>query len=517
VAHTLTTTYAPPLLLGDHHPRFLDWATFQAYHLSLDTQPSGTNQGTSLNQQRKCSRRNFLGTTLAATTALSTLVANASRPAERPNVLVILSDDQGYADAGFQGSSDLRTPNLDRVARAGLRCTNGYVSHPFCSPSRAGLLTGRYQARFGHEHNPHFNPNDHREGLPTTENLLPEFLQQAGYATGWIGKWHLGSAPEFHPQKRGFQDTFGFIGGGHHYLNWQVKPEAEYNVPICRSGDPVEVKEHLTVAFGHEAAAFIRRHKHGPLEPTAERLARFTHIPNLTRRKYAAQISLMDDAIGEALDALRRSGQEKRTLVFFFSDNGAPPPFQDIGASNGPLRGYKGDVYEGGIHVPFLVSWPARLPAGKDYDFPVSTLDVFATALACAGLLMPSDKPYDGVNLIPYLSGEKSGRPRERLFWRTDFYLQAAVRDRDMKLVRDKMQFERPNDQWHWKAVDKPDQLFDLAADLGEKQNRAGIDAPTMARLEGELDAWFSQMAPHLAFPGDHGPEREWPKRKTTP
>jgi arylsulfatase A-like enzyme len=228
-------------------------------------------------------------------------------------------------------------------------------------------------------------------------------LQQAGYATGWVGKWHLGSAPEFHPQKRGFQETFGFIGGGHHYLNWQVKPEAEYNVPVFRNGNPVEVKEHLTLAFGHEAAAFIRRHKHGPwflylafnaphgpLEPTAERLARFASIPNLTRRKYAAQVSLMDDALGEALDALRQSGQDKRTLVFFFSDNGAPPPFQDIGASNGPLRGYKGDVYEGGIHVPFLVRWPARLPAGKDYGLPVSSLDVFATALACAGVPMPS-------------------------------------------------------------------------------------------------------------------------------
>jgi arylsulfatase A-like enzyme len=492
--------------------------------------PADTNKGNIMNEQRNCSRRNFLGTTLAATTALSTLVANASRAAERPNILVILSDDEGYADAGFQGSNDISTPNLDQLASQGLRCTSGYVSHPFCSPSRAGLLTGRYQARFGHEHNPHYDPTDHREGLPTTEKLLPEFLQQAGYATGWIGKWHLGAAPEFHPQRRGFQETFGFLGGGHHYIDWKVMSEKEFNAPICRSGNPVEVKQHLTLAFGHEAAAFVRRHQegpwflylafnapHAPLEPTDERLARFAHIPNLTRRKYAAQVSLMDDAIGETLDALRKSGQDKRTLVFFCSDNGAPPPWQDIGASNGPLRGYKGDVYEGGIHVPFVISWPARLPGGKDYHLPVSSLDVFATALVCAGVPIPSDKPYDSVNLIPYLSGEKSGRPHGRLFWRTDFYLQAAVRDGDMKLVRDKLEFGPNHDPWHWKTVDKPDQLFDLAADLGEKQNRADADQPTTDELERELDAWFNQMAPHLAFLGDHGPEREWPNRKSRP
>jgi arylsulfatase A-like enzyme len=242
--------------------------------------------------------------------------ATPSTPARstRPNILVILSDDQGYADAGFQGSVEIPTPHLDRLAREGLRCTNGYVSHPYCSPSRAGLLTGRYQMRFGHERNPYYDPTNHREGLSTTETLLPQCLRSAGYATGWIGKWHLGATPEFYPENRGFQETFGFLGDGHRYLGWQLGA-GEYDSAIRRNGKPVEVKQHLTLAFGHEAAAFIRRHEAGPWflylafnaphvphEPTAERLARVKSVRDPQRRGYVAQVSLMDDAIGEAFD-----------------------------------------------------------------------------------------------------------------------------------------------------------------------------------------------------------------------
>jgi len=433
--------------------------------------------------------------------------ADATQPS-KSNILLIVSDDQGYADTGFQGSRDIPTPNLDRLARSGLRCTNGYVSHMYCSPTRAGLMTGRYQARFGHEHNPHYDPNDHREGLPLSEKLLPQFLQQAGYTTGWIGKWHLGAAPEFLPENRGFKETFGFIGGGHHYINWQVKAGTEYNIPIERDGKPVDVKEHLTIAFGQEAAAFVHRHAaepwflylafnapHMPNEPTPVRLAQFKDIPDKMRRTYAAQVSLMDDAIGETLQALRQTGQEQRTLVFFFSDNGG----QTLnGAQNTPLRGKKGDVYEGGIRVPFVVSWPGRLPDGKDYAQPVSSLDVFATALACAGAPMPADRAYDSVNLLPFLSGEKTGSPHDRLFWRRNETLQASMRQGDKKLIRDGTQ---------------PDQLFDLKTDIGETKDLASDDAKSASDLGKALDAWFKQMSKHLAFIGDSGPEREWPQR----
>jgi arylsulfatase A-like enzyme len=418
--------------------------------------------------------------------------------AEKPNILLIVSDDHGYADTGFQGSKDILTPHLDRLAATGVRFTNGYVSHPFCSPTRAGLMAGRYQQRFGHERNPFYDPADRREGLPLTETLLPAHLRPAGYVTGWVGKWHLGAAPEFAPHRRGFAETYGFIGGGHRYRDWQVNDKVEYTVPIERNGRPVESPAHLTTAFGREAAAFVQRHAkepwflylafnapHTPHEPTAERLARFAAIKDANRQKYAAQISLMDDAIGETLAALRASGQERRTLVFFFSDNGGPVGIN--GSDNSPLRGAKGAVYEGGVRVPFLMAWPGRLAVGRSEDRMVSSLDVFATSLALAGVPMPTDRKYDGVNLIPYLTGEKSGAPHERLFWRNAALL--AVREGNRKLVR---------------GVGPADELYDLAADIGETRNLAAAQPAVAQRLGAALDAWNRELiAP--AFQGTAG------------
>lgn len=427
---------------------------------------------------------------------LAALLTGAAPALAKPNVLLIVSDDQGYADTGFQGCKDIPTPQLNRLAHEGLRCTSGYVTHPFCSPTRAALMTGRYQHRFGHENNPFFDSADHREGLPTSETLLPAHLRSAGYVTGWIGKWHLGAAPEFSPLKRGFMETFGFIGGGHRYLNWKVNPAVEYQVPILRNGEPVEVSNHLTLAFGAEAAAFIRRHKaapwflylavnapHTPNEPTPERLARFASIEDPKRRTYAAQVSLMDDAIGETLAALRDTGQQNRTLVFFFSDNGGPVGVN--GSRNLPLRGGKGSVYEGGMHVPFVVSWPGTLPAGKDYDQPVSSVDVFATALAVAGVAMPTDKKYDSVNLLPFLRGEKPGAPHDRLFWRTSTGLW-ATRQGTAKLVR---------------QTGQSDELYDLATDLGETNDLAETKLDVATQLGASVDAWNKELV-SPAFPG---------------
>lgn len=421
--------------------------------------------------------------------------------ADKPNILLIVSDDHGYGDVGFQGCKDIPTPHLDQLAREGVHCTSGYVSHPYCSPTRAGLMTGRYQQRFGHENNPSYKPNDHKEGLPMSEKLLPEFLASAGYKTGWIGKWHLGAAPEFRPENSGFAETFGFIGGGHKYLNWQVNPKMEYLVPIERNGKPVEVTEHLTVAFGKEAADFVKRHKgepwflylafnapHLPHEPTAERLARFASIQDPIRRKYAAQVSLLDDAIGETLEALRASGQEKDTLVFFFSDNGGPiKEGKTNGSSNAPLRGGKGDVYDGGIRVPFVVKWPAKFPAGATYDQPVISLDVFATALAVAGAPMPADKKYDGVNLVPFLSGEDKQAPHDLLYWRSKWIW--ALRETDSKLVR---------------IGKNADELYDLKTDIGESKDLSQARSADARRLRSILDAWNRELiAP--AFPGETG------------
>lgn len=427
----------------------------------------------------------------------------ASGTNARPNVLLIVSDDQGYADVGFQGCNDIPTPHLDRLARDGVRFSNGYVTHAFCSPTRAGLLTGRYQQRFGHENNPFYDPNDHREGLPTAEKLLSQFLQEAGYVTGWIGKWHLGAAPEFRPQNRGFTETFGFLGGGHRYLNWRPETNAgarEYFIPIERNGVAVDVTNHLTLAFGDEGALFIRRHTrepwflylafnapHTPLEPTPERRARFATIPDPKRRDYAAQVSLMDDAVGTALAALRESGQDKSTLVFFFSDNGGPIMTNGWnGSSNLPLRGGKGELYEGGIRVPFVMSWPGKLPAGRVYDSPVSSLDVFPTALALAGVALPANRPPDGVNLLPFLTGANTNAPHSQLFWRLGGGKQLAVRAGDHKLLR---------------LRNEPESFYDLSNDVAEARNLSTVHTNETKHLGAVLDAWNETLVPP-AFPG---------------
>ncbi len=416
------------------------------------------------------------------------LATQAAIAAPKPNILLIVSDDHGYADAGFQGSKQIPTPHLDQLAASGLRCTSGYVTHPFCSPTRAGLMTGRYQQRFGHEHNPRFDPTDASEGLPLTEKLLPEYLRPVGYVTGWVGKWHLGATPPHHPEKRGFAETFGFIGGGHRFINWETKPAVEYQVPIERNGQPVQLKEHLTTALGHEAADFVKRHQsepwflymafnapHTPNEPTPERLARFASIADPKRRAYAAQVSLLDDAIGDILTSVKDTGQEQRTLVFFFSDNGGP--IEPNGSINFPLREKKGTTYEGGVRVPFLISWPGTLPAGRDYPQPVCSVDVMATALSVAGVPMPADKKYDSVNLLPFLKGENSGAPHDRLYWRSDSRL--AVHEGEWKLVRN---------------AGQPDELFNLSSDVGEKNDLATAEPAVVKRLSAALEAWNKEL-----------------------
>ena len=415
----------------------------------------------------------------------------------KPNILVIVSDDHGYADVGFNGGKAVPTPHLDALAASGVRCTSGYVSHPFCSPTRAGLLTGRYQQRFGHENNPAYNPTDAVAGLPLTEKLLPQFLREAGYRTGWIGKWHLGATPAHTPWARGFEHTYGFIGGGHSFSGWAIDVKKEYNVPLTRDGQATtEIPAHLTTAFGQEAAAFVTRQAgapwmlylafnapHTPHMPTAEREKQFADVKDPTRRKYLAQISLLDDAIGEVTRALAASGQTQDTLVFFFSDNGGKP---SLGADNTPLRAKKGTVYEGGVRVPFVISWPARLKAGSTYDRPVSSLDVTATALSLAGVTFPSERRLDGVNLIPFLRGETQAAPHTNLFWRiwrTGGEQSYAVRSGDWKLVRNGKQ---------------PDELYDLSTDIGEAKDLASARPEVVAKLSADLSAWDKELVAPL-------------------
>ena len=356
--------------------------------------------------------------------------ANAAET-KKPNILFIVGDDMGYADVGFHGCKDIPTPHLDALAKSGVRFTSGYVSGPYCSPTRAGLLTGRYQQKFGHE----FNPGS-VNGLPLTEKTIANRLKAVGYKTGLVGKWHLGNQPEMHPQKRGFDEFFGFLAGAHNYFKWDG---------MLRGTEPVTGDEYFTDAFGREACSYIERHKdkpwflylafnavHTPMQADDARLAKFDSITDKTRRTYAAMMFAMDENIGRVRKKLAETGQEENTLVIFISDNGGPnmPGVTVNGSINEPLRGSKRTTLEGGIRVPFVVSWKSHVKPSV-YHQPVIQLDVTATALDLAGA---DTKNLDGVNLLPFISGEKKSAPHDALYWR--FGEQMAIRVGDYKLVR---------------------------------------------------------------------------------
>lgn len=422
-------------------------------------------------------------------------VASAAKAATgKPNIVVIVADDLGNHDLGVQGGTDCPTPNIDSLAKNGIRCTNGYVSGPYCSPTRAGLLTGRYQTRFGHEFNP--GPvgaaGEEKKGLDLTQVTLADRLRAAGYATGMVGKWHLGSAPEFHPMKRGFQEYFGFLGGALSYL--PNSPRAKDQV--LRGTEPANEKEYLTEAFGREAVAYIDRHAkepfflyltfnavHTPMEATEKYLARFPNVTDKRRQTYCAMLSAMDDAVGSVLAKLRDTGIEENTLIFFVSDNGGPSGAN--GSINTPLRGNKATTWEGGIRVPYLVQWKARLPRGKTYDQPVIQLDFLPTALAAAGSpVSPSDK-LDGVDLLPYLAGDAKEAPHAALYWR--FGKQNAIRMGDWKLVR------APGDgsPRGGRAGDPlPAALYNLANDIGEQSDLSSAQPEKVRELQAAWNTW---------------------------
>jgi arylsulfatase A-like enzyme/beta-glucanase (GH16 family) len=353
----------------------------------------------------------------------------------KPNLIIILTDDQGYADVGFNGCKDIPTPNLDRIAANGVVFTNGYVTYAVCGPSRAGLITGRYQDRFGSSRNPLFTPNDPSEGLPLTEETLADVLGREGYTSSILGKWHLGAHRSQYPLNRGFDEFFGFLSGGHQYFPelWTIRDASEakeqwdgYKTRLMRNNGRVDETEYLTDALSREAVDFVERHAdkpfflylaynapHTPMQATEKYLSRFGHIENERRRTYAAMVSAIDDGVGLLLDKIEALGINHNTMVFFLSDNGGAP---NNASDNTPLRGVKGHLYDGGIRVPFAMQWPGKVPAGQIYEKPIISLDIFATIVAQANAT--PKKPIDGVNLIPYVTAQNSGYPHEALFWR---------------------------------------------------------------------------------------------------
>jgi len=416
------------------------------------------------------------------------------QPAQKPNILVIVADDLGYADIGVNGCQDVPTPHIDSIARNGVRFTNGYVSGPYCSPTRAGLLTGRYQQRFGHEFNPGPPNNaDPEFGLPLTETTLPQRLKAVGYATGMVGKWHLGYEPKFHPMKRGFDEYFGFLGGAHSYVD-----NGDDLNRVLRGTEAVKEVSYLTDMFGDEAVAFIERQKarpwflylafnadHVPMHAKESYLARFAHIKDPLRQKFAAMHAAMDDNIGRVLDALRKHKLEENTLIFFVSDNGGPT--NNNGSRNTPLRGFKAQTWEGGIHVPMLAQWKGTLPAGKVYEHPVIQLDFLPSALAAAGVQAKAEWKLDGVNLLPYLTSKQEGVPHAALYWR--FGGQIAVRMGDWKLVK-APGAGATQGEFRTKASTEGAHLYNLASDIAEQNNLAEKEPARLKQLAKAWDEW---------------------------
>ena len=406
---------------------------------------------------------------------------------ERPaNIVLIVSDDAGYADFSMHGSEHFPTPNIDRIGTEGVRFAEGYVSASVCSPSRAGMLTGRYQQQFGHHHNIPAKYSD-ANGLPVEERTFADLLHERGYRTIALGKWHLGYAPHFHPLSRGFDDYYGFLQGSRKY--WPIKGTKLNR--LLRDRDPVEETfEYMTDALGEEAANYIDAHAsrpffmylcfnavHTPLHAKKDVLASVDASLPERRRKLAAMTISLDEAVGTVLAALERNGLTEDTLVVFVNDNGG----QTLsGMKNDPLRGRKGQPYEGGIRVPFVARWPARWPAGQVYEHPVSTLDLLPTALAIAGERPGLETPeLDGVDLTPHVTDPKRGAPHEILFWsRKDNF---AVRAGDLKLLR---------------YEDGSIELFDIRNDPNETHDLASERPEDVARLKALFEDWNAGNAP---------------------
>ncbi|MEC8636278.1 MAG: sulfatase [Bacteroidota bacterium] len=435
---------------------------------------------------------------------------------DNPNVIVIMTDDLGYIDVGFNGSTEIPTPNIDRIAQKGVRFTNGYTPYPVCSPSRAGFITGRYQQRFGYERNVQYRPNDPNMGLPQTEKTIAEVISQVGYISGVIGKWHLGAHITNHPLNRGFDFFYGHLGGGHRYFPEELTIEDSYSISdealsyktwIMRNHKPEKTDEYLTDEFSNEALKFIEKNKegpfflylaynapHGPLQATKKYLDRFDQIEDKKRKTYAAMVSAVDDGVGRILDQLEYSAIAENTIIFFFSDNGGPE--HKNGSNNGPLRGGKSSIYEGGNRVPFAMRWTREI-SPMVYDNPVSSLDILPTIAELTNAPIAEEKPFDGVNIIPYLKGEKQGKPHPILYVRKfdeDLY---SVRDGDMKLVT--------------KKKNSVKELFNLGEDIGEENDLANRFPEKVQHLDSLLQKWDSHLIDPI-FLGLIHTER-WQKR----
>jgi arylsulfatase A-like enzyme len=428
--------------------------------------------------------------------------ADTPAPRPKPNILLIVSDDQGYADLGCAGGKDIQTPNLDRLAKEGVRLTSFYVTWPACTPSRGSLLTGRYPQRnglydmirndmvnYGHR----FTEEEYAVspemtlGLDLRETVVAQPLKQAGYTCGMVGKWDSGRAKRFLPTQRGFDFYYGFANTGIDYFTHE-----RYGIPsMFRGNERIKEEGYATDLFEREALRFLNASKGRPwflylafnaphsasnltergVQAPEQSLRLYpNHDPKAVRTRYMACVTHMDHAIGRILEQLRQQGEEANTLVIFHSDNGGARP-----GENGPLRGNKAQMFEGGLRIPFVARWPGVLPAGAVRDDFLTTLETFPTLVDVAGAERPRGVTLDGFNMLPVLQG-KAKSTRTEMFWQ-------GRRDRAARVGN-----------YKWVDSQRGSGLFDLAADVGETRDLSQERSDVLAQVRGRWEAWRKQM-----------------------
>ncbi len=429
----------------------------------------------------------------------------------KPNIVILYADDAGYADFGFQPNCrpEMKklTPNIDTIARDGVRLTNAYMSGCVCSPSRAGLMVGRYQERFGHDNN---LPPGFKGGLNLKETFGAKRLQQLGYTTALIGKWHLGYPAEYHPNKRGFHWFYGLLQGSRGYFpNDNVSPHRV----ILENDKPTPESGYVTDRFGDAACRFITKNKdkpfylfvsftapHGPLQPKKEDLKRLSHITQKKRMKYAGLIVSLDDNIGKILKSIKDNGIEDNTIVIFTNDNGGQTA---TGAVNLPLKGKKGTLWEGGVRVPWAMRWPGKIKPGSVINDPIISLDILPTLIEASGNPVSKDWKLDGRSFLPLLTGQKKSLPTRTLHWRKDGSKGSiAIREGKWKLI-------------HNRSVPGAEpELYDLNQDIGETNNLASQHPDIVAMLVNKMQTWESQLIEPLWGKGSPHHKKKSKKKK---